>query len=82
MGDLTARVHSVLNLRRRGIKKRSQRRGLTDFDPLYEVAARQLWLTARVLLEGILWCAALDRMRDAVRLLPLTWGMDGRTLVS
>ena len=36
----------------------------TDFAPLYEVAARQLWLTALVFLEGILWCAALDRMRD------------------
>src|SRR6266487_498972 len=39
-------------------------------------------LTALVLLEGILSCAALDRMRDAVRLPPLTRGMDARTLLA
>jgi hypothetical protein len=48
---------------------------------LYEVAARQLWLTALVLLEGRLWCTALDRIRAAVRLSLWTWGIDRHTLV-
>src|SRR4029453_9085747 len=37
-------------------------------------------LTALILPEGILSCTAVDRTRDAVRLPPWTWGMDGRTL--
>ena len=53
---------------------------VTDYEALYEVAARQLWLTAFVLLEGIRWCAALDRMRTMVCLTPLTWDLDARTL--
>ena len=31
--------------------------------------------------EGICWCAALDRTRHAMRLAPLTWGMEKRTLL-
>jgi hypothetical protein len=54
---------------------------LTHFAPLYEVAARQLWADRACPPGGILSCAALDRMRDAVRLPPLTWGMDGHTLL-
>jgi hypothetical protein len=38
-------------------------------------------LTTLVRLERILWCAALGRTRNTVRLPPLTWGMDGRTLL-
>jgi hypothetical protein len=37
-------------------------------------------LTTLVRLEGILWCAALGRTRHTVRLPPLTWSLDGRTL--
>src|SRR5215475_11166326 len=37
-------------------------------------------LTTFVRLEGILWCAALDRTRHTVRLPPLTWSLDERTL--
>src|ERR1700757_1759042 len=38
-------------------------------------------LTTLVRLEGILWGAALGRTRHTVRLTPLTWSMDGRTLL-
>ena len=31
--------------------------------------------------EGMCWCAALDRTRDAMRLAPLTWGVEKRTLL-
>jgi hypothetical protein len=37
-------------------------------------------LTTFVRLEGIFWCAALGRTRHTVRLPPLTWSLDGRTL--
>src|SRR5262249_1895153 len=38
-------------------------------------------LTTFVRLEGILWCAALEGTRHTVRLPPLTWSLDGRTLL-
>ena len=38
-------------------------------------------LTTLVRLERILWCAALGRTRHTVRLPPLTWSLDGRTLL-
>jgi hypothetical protein len=37
-------------------------------------------LTTLVRLEGIPWCAALGRTRHTVRLAPLPWSLDGRTL--
>ena len=38
-------------------------------------------LTTFVRLEGMLLCAALGRTRHTVRLPPLTWSLDGRTLL-
>jgi hypothetical protein len=60
---------------------KGRRSPLKDYGPFYEVAARQLWLTAFVFLEGIRWCPAVDRMRDMMGLTLLTWGLDARTLL-
>src|SRR5262245_3681286 len=43
--------------------------------------ATRNFITTLVRLEGIPWCAALGRTWHTVRLAPLTWSMDGRTLL-
>ena len=60
---------------------RAHRRLVTIIQRCTKSLRDSFGLTTLVRLERILWCAALGRTRHTVRLPPLTWSMDGRTLL-